>query len=157
VILRSSDAVNWANANSVATEWLQDVTFGNDTFVAVGDRDVLCSDDGISWTPLISGAPAPFLGKVVYGDGRFVAVGWTIMRAEVAQAVLSEPRLANGVSEFLISGEKGRVYRLQAATLLSPADWVDLGSVTNSAAVERFADTNAAVLPHRFYRALLNP
>jgi len=79
------------------------------------------------------------------------------LRAEVAQAVLSEPRLVNGGSEFLISGEKGRVYRLQAAPRLSPADWADLRSVTNSAAVERFDDTNADILPHRFYRALLNP
>ncbi len=48
------------------------VTYGNGTFVAVGNGDLLTSADGITWTS----RTGPYaVSSVTYGNGTFVAVG----------------------------------------------------------------------------------
>src|SRR5436190_313748 len=71
----------WHRRNPLPTaDRLYAVTFGNNTFVAVGDVDffgnasILNSSDGVSWNPADSGAPG-LLTAVTYGNGSFVAVG----------------------------------------------------------------------------------
>lgn len=61
-----------ANFNSVA--------FGNNLYVAVGDRGVIqTSPDGVNWTQRLSGVEASGgewnLNKVIYAGGRFVVAG----------------------------------------------------------------------------------
>jgi hypothetical protein len=57
------------------------VAFGGGSFVAVGDRTILASTDGINWSTNginVAGAPNAIdlgLQGVTYGDGQFVAVG----------------------------------------------------------------------------------
>jgi hypothetical protein len=54
---------------------LNDVAYGNGTFVAVGrGGTILTSPDGVSWRPRTSGTSNDLYG-VTYGNGRFVAVG----------------------------------------------------------------------------------
>jgi hypothetical protein len=51
------------------------VTYGNGTFVAVGEGGtILTSPDGVSWTARTSGT-SNWLDGVAYGNGLFVAVG----------------------------------------------------------------------------------
>ncbi|MDG0810444.1 S-layer homology domain-containing protein [Cohnella rhizosphaerae] len=54
---------------------LTSVTFGNGTFVAVGNKGtILTSSDGASWSSQASGT-ANILNKVIWGSNLFVAVG----------------------------------------------------------------------------------
>ncbi len=54
---------------------LSGVTYGNRTFVAVGDSGaILTSPDGVTWASVNSGT-ASSLNGVTYGHGAFVAVG----------------------------------------------------------------------------------
>jgi hypothetical protein len=51
------------------------VTYGNGTFVAVGNNGViLTSPDGVNWTRRTS-PTSYWLNSVAYGNGMFVAVG----------------------------------------------------------------------------------
>jgi hypothetical protein len=156
LILRSTDAVAWQRAVSGTKATLLGITFGNDTFVAVGEGQVLCSSDGISWTATLSVDVVRSLSAVEYGGGQFVVVGYGLFAANVSRPILNQPRLANGAFEFLIDGEKGRSYRVQTATRLSPPDWIDLVSITNTQVSVPFSDTNYGIHSHRFYRTWLN-
>jgi len=75
LVLTSPNATVWA-PNVPATERaINGVTFGNATFIAVGDNGViLTSSDGIDWTPRNSETQVALNG-VAYGNGAFVAVG----------------------------------------------------------------------------------
>ena len=44
--------------------------------VSLGDRKVIYSNNGDRWEPAIIRATADRLHDVVWGNGRFVAVGW---------------------------------------------------------------------------------
>lgn len=53
---------------------LNDITYANDIFVAVGNNTVLTSSDGINWTEGSIEAHS-FINGVSFGNGLFVAVG----------------------------------------------------------------------------------
>ena len=60
----------------VPTVDIHGITYGNNTFVAVGDYGViLTSPDGITWTGRTSPVTREGLFAVTYGDNTFVAVG----------------------------------------------------------------------------------
>ena len=61
--------------------------------------------------------------------------------------------LANSQFQCRIAGTSGETYILQGSTNLNT--WTPL--TTNTATLYDFTDTNAAALPKRFYRALLQP
>jgi hypothetical protein len=78
-ISTSDNGINWMNQNSMTTQNLRDVTYGNGLFVAVGataftDHTILTSDDGINWMNRTNPGTARLNG-VTFGDGLFVAVG----------------------------------------------------------------------------------
>jgi hypothetical protein len=54
---------------------LSDVTYGNNTFVAVGTQGIFTSPDGIEWVRQPSPKERALRG-VAYGNGTFVAVGY---------------------------------------------------------------------------------
>jgi hypothetical protein len=65
----------WTTATSGTTNNLLGITFGNSTFVAVGDSgSILSSTDGTSWSARTSGTSS-ILSGVSYGNNIFVAVG----------------------------------------------------------------------------------
>ena len=77
LILVSSDGISWQTVESGTTSNLNAITYGNGTFLVVGERDILYSTDGLDWeqnTIWFAG-----LQDVVYGDPggvpTFVAVG----------------------------------------------------------------------------------
>ncbi len=70
-----SSGTIWTLRTSGTTAWLSGVTYGNGTFVVVGDRGtVLTSSNGVRWTVRASGTTEELSG-VTHGDGLFVAVG----------------------------------------------------------------------------------
>lgn len=74
-ILTSPDGVEWISVDSVTTNNLRAVTYGNGLFVGVGeDGAIVTSDDGITWVNRISGTTSNLYG-VTYGGNTFVAVG----------------------------------------------------------------------------------
>src|SRR5208282_1961728 len=67
---------SWASPASGTTNQLNNVTFGNGLFVAVGSSGtILTSPDGSTWTSQNSGTPLD-LYCVTFGNGLFVAVGY---------------------------------------------------------------------------------
>ena len=66
----------WDNATSPTGERLNGITFGNDTFVIVGDSGniVRSTDNGSSWDNATS-PTANYLYGVTFGNNTFVAVG----------------------------------------------------------------------------------
>jgi hypothetical protein len=76
-ILNSADGRSWTSLPDYPQSALRGVTWGNGTFVAVGqDGTVMTSGDGLNWTN--SGARLDAsLSCVAYGNGRFLALGGT--------------------------------------------------------------------------------
>lgn len=78
-ILTSEDGTNWVQPGYGVKENLEDVTYGNGLFVAVGwNAAILSSPDGANWIIRKLGTDtskyhAP-LYPVVYRDGRFIAI-----------------------------------------------------------------------------------
>ncbi len=132
-IAHSSDGNRWVEASSFgATEnWLNDVAWGNDRFVAVGDYTIIHSNDGdlwqsarrVDWYSLVS---------VAWGNGRFVAVGddgtvvlsddgihWREARERVAHANLSS--IAWGGHRFVAVGDAGIIVHSEDGDRWHPA------------------------------------
>ncbi len=75
----SADRTSWQVAEGPTD--VQSVAYGNGLFVAVADGSVVwTSSDGIAWQSRGS-APMAWAGRVVYGDGGFVAHGGTTQGA----------------------------------------------------------------------------
>ena len=107
---------------------------------------------------------APGLVDVVYGGGRFVAVGglernapfvpWMSLRSgDVTQARLETCTAPNNEGfELVASGEIGRSYRLQAATALPATRWTNVLTFTLTQPTTNLLDTTASSYANRFYR-----
>ena len=66
----------WTEIDTVTTNNLWDVTWGNGQYVAVGNNGtILTSSDGGTWSKQISGTSAHIYG-VSWGNNQFVAVGY---------------------------------------------------------------------------------
>jgi hypothetical protein len=71
-VLTSSDGITWNIQNISTTSSISDVTFGNDTFLAVG-ISIFGSANGLDWSQINSGTTS-VLNKITY-DGSYAAVG----------------------------------------------------------------------------------
>lgn len=88
-ILTSADGSKWTQQTlpyspiSLNTVMLNSVAFGNNMFVAVGDKTILTSVDGVNWTPInyvtYAGNPAYYiqawLTNVTYTNSTFIVLG----------------------------------------------------------------------------------
>ena len=79
-IVTSSDNVSSWSYTSVGTDVRRGVTFGNNTFVAVGEygKIVRSTNNGTNWNSVTSELPIStgnFLNAVTFGNDTFVAVG----------------------------------------------------------------------------------
>ena len=108
------------------------VTYGNSTFVAVGESGtILTFSDGVGWTPRTSGTTKDLTG-VTYGNSTFVAVGYSGTIATSSDGVKWKPRTSGttknlaavtyGNSTFVAVGETGTILRSGsiATTALTP-------------------------------------
>ena len=70
----SDDGQTWSDSRGGELSFdLVAVAYGNDRFVAVGVDQIATSDDGQDWT--LTPVVGEKLRSIVFGDGRFVAVG----------------------------------------------------------------------------------
>jgi hypothetical protein len=71
----SLDGTTWTERSKPDDTGLFGVTYGDGTFVAVGNNGTVClTSDGIAWQKINAGTDRR-LRSVVYGGGQFVAVG----------------------------------------------------------------------------------
>jgi photosystem II stability/assembly factor-like uncharacterized protein len=125
-ILASADGTTWALTWNENGNVINDVAYGNGTFVAVADdRTVLRSDDGRSWQAKRAGRGSGWLNGVAFGHGRFVAVGdsglvytshdgrhWTRRRKAIHHK--------HGLTKVVWSGEKFVAVGFRGVILTSP-------------------------------------
>ncbi|MBI2926929.1 MAG: hypothetical protein HYY24_14635 [Verrucomicrobia bacterium] len=124
-LMTSKDGVTWSQRSlgiSLANTTLRDISFGNETFVAVGWRSghgvVLSSPDGLSWVKTFTSTNKPVDG-VVYAKDKFAVVGdfgtiltsndgvaWT-QRNSGTTSFLIDIAFGNGV--FVAVGKGGTV------------------------------------------------
>ena len=74
-VMTSPDGITWTARTAVNPdqEW-KSITFGNNTFVAVGYNGVMTSPNGIDWTAQT--APSKKWGEVRFLNNLFVALSW---------------------------------------------------------------------------------
>ena len=139
-IAHSSDGNRWVEATSFGvTNPLNDVVWGNDRFVAVGDYIIIHSSDGDSWQSASRINWWPSLASIAWGNGRFVAVGdggtaafsdngvrWRDARESVTHGNLSA--VAWGADRFVAVGDDGMIVHSDDGDRWLPAS--DTGTST---------------------------
>src|SRR5262245_44846353 len=117
-ITRSSDAQSWEQVESGTLEDFFGVAFGNGVYVGVtASGGVFASEEGRTWDHVFTGAA--WLWDVVYGHGRFVAVGAGVALSskdgrhwlEASRGSIGAMRgVTFGKSRFLATGGPGEVF-----------------------------------------------
>jgi hypothetical protein len=135
-IATSSDGFHWTNQVSGVQGLLSSVTFGGDTFVVVGEPElILSSADGINWTQRPATVEA--LGSVTYGKDSVVAVGGYYTAVPIAAALQSggQPQMCLqalgwagpfSAPYFTLMLWAEGPFRLQYSPVLTEASWTDL-------------------------------
>ena len=140
-IATSSDGVHWTNQLGAIRNGFSAVTFGGDSFVAVGDSSLLMSSsDGVTWREHANRVDG-LLG-VTYGQGSFIAVGgfYTALPRGVALQSGGRPQVWldplgfgpswDGGFQLLLRADAGRTYRLQASERWPAESWTDVTSIS---------------------------
>jgi hypothetical protein len=100
IIITSSDGINWIvrSCGISATDNLTGITSGNGVSVAVGQWGTIAtSSDGADWIVRNYGTLA--LNEITYGNGTFVAVGWSFIR----KSIMTSSDSINWTSETAVS------------------------------------------------------
>jgi hypothetical protein len=112
-----------------------------------------------AWRPAIAQAGTTNLVNVQVSDSGTPSLGATqtfsVTVTRPAKPGLVGASLNNGQFRFLVSGDAGPDYTVQASTNL--ANWVSLFTTSSPALPFQFADPTAANYRQRFYRVLLGP
>jgi photosystem II stability/assembly factor-like uncharacterized protein len=115
---------NWVAVTSPSDHWFYGMTYGNGTFVTVGDYGtILTSPDGVAWTLQTSGFTNHLAG-VGFGNNAFVAVGtvgiiltswdngetWTLTNGGQAHPLSQNlTGVAYGAGKFVVVGADGTI------------------------------------------------
>ncbi|HRZ35468.1 MAG TPA: hypothetical protein P5534_03800 [Candidatus Paceibacterota bacterium] len=167
-IATSSDGVEWTNHSVGPLGRLAAVTFGGESFAAVGEPQlILSSTDAVHWTQHPTRVDG--LHGVTHGNGSFVAIGgyYTDHPRGVAvqsggrpqvclQALGLGPSWEPGV-RLLLTAEHGHTYRLQSSPQLPTASWIDVSSISLPPGYPdpvRLIDPAASDSHQRFYRVV---
>ena len=105
-VLTSANGTSWASTSATCSSCGTDnvsingVTYGNSTYVAVGDNatgagKILTSDNGTSWTSRISGTTSSPIG-ITYGNSKFLTLTGTMDDGTASPATVLTS--ANGTS-----------------------------------------------------------
>jgi hypothetical protein len=125
----SLDAKTWTERSKPDNTGLFGVTYGDGTFVAVGNNGTVClTSDGIAWQKINAGTDRR-LRSIVYGGGQFVAVGqngiivsskygsdWTIRSPK------TDLQIRDKVLRSIVEGSLGTVAVGDGGTLLVSRD-----------------------------------
>jgi hypothetical protein len=104
-IMTSTDGLEWSELTPIAgRNMLRRVCYGNDCFVAVGDRGRRAtSKDGKEWTDTPNVKAIDTLIDVTYGRGRFVGVGLHGLRMSSEDGLTWSERLTGQEGEHINS------------------------------------------------------
>jgi hypothetical protein len=169
-VVTSADGTNWLSQTIDVPQiigWpagLYSVAYGAGWFVAVGEQStVVASQDGSHWSPRdVLLGPFYSLTSVSYAGGSFVAVGndgLVIQSGNVLAGSLGNARMTLEGLTLDLTGAAGQTYRIQANSGLDmPANWMDVGDVVlPQSGHATFTDSEAGLLPRRFYRTAALP
>jgi hypothetical protein len=97
------------------------------------------------------------LADVAFGDGRYVAAGWSqliLLGIETSgPPILSRPRLdPMGVVEFALAASPNTPMRIEASENL--VDWFTITNVVSQSTSVQITDATSGFLRARFYRAI---
>ncbi len=161
LLYTSTNGVNWIQQASpfASPYWgwtdIEDLSFANGVFIAVsGGGRIATSEDGLLWTWHHSGCHNDLRG-ILYAGSRFMAVGnnETILQSDFfGPPILHCRGYGTEGFEFLVEGEVGRTYKLQASTDL--VTWTDLFTFTSQQGRTVFLDGEAGVYSRQFYRVV---
>jgi hypothetical protein len=135
----SATGTNWAHIFTANSYYIFGVTYAQGLFVGAGGpyiggaQAVTTSPDGAVWKRRsVNLTNSASLKAVTYGNGRFVAVGEKGLILKSGPIFTLRPPVLNGSNaQFWLTGEKGRVYRVQSSPDAATA-WLDLINVTNT-------------------------
>ncbi len=152
---------DWRFASKPTSEVLNAVAFGDGLFVAVGARGAMAvSSDAFRWFPMRSGVTNR-LNNIAHLAGHFFAVGDQGVILQSAPPQPPQPGLFTS-SRWLPNGSMSLhyfaptgTYQLQASTNL--VHWTTAQDFVSTQPLTELTDTNAAALPHRFYRVASRP
>ncbi|HYF83724.1 MAG TPA: stalk domain-containing protein [Clostridia bacterium] len=113
------DDIVWDRKLNLAADTLYSITYGNGTYIAVGEAGLIkFSKDGSDWTTLVSGTDSN-LYSVAWGGERFVAVGDNGTIVTSKDGLKWEKRYSKkyirlrcvtwGNEEFIVGGDNGTV------------------------------------------------
>jgi hypothetical protein len=141
IALVSSNGLNWTSTNLDNVYVLEDITYGQDTFVAVGYAGtILTTADGKIWTRRDSD-DAGYIQSIAYGNGIFVAVGYGVW-SDQTTFILTSPDAVHWTKQVLkdyyflgtIAFGNGMFVSAGAGTILTSSDginWTRRKSPTN--------------------------
>ena len=164
-ISSSSDAFHWEDRQATTDGLFFGVTFGANTFVAVGGlydvqipaSRLIISTDGLIWFPRVIPGTND-LHAVAYGNGTFVAVGLrgSVLQSEVTgEVTLRSERDPSGTALVLtVTGQANETYRLQASAELPATNWQDVSVITNAQNVFRYTNSFQSPPSQRFFRVV---
>ena len=153
-ILTSPDGITWTkrSANVPGIINFYGISYGKGCFVAVGSLSdlvgfpsgflILTSPDGVNWTAQTSNVP--FLLSISYGNGLFIAVGYSKIAISfdgISWSYLSRPgyreaiTYANGF--FLAIDSRTRIY-----ASVDGDTWINRGAVYGIADLDGISDNN---------------
>lgn len=131
------------------------VAYGNGLYVVVGNgpHKIRTSSDGVTWSAPVRGAND--LYDVIYGKGRFVAVGEAILTSSDgtnwtrARRIGLAKTIAHGNDRFVVPGEDDRIWRSRSGLRWTnevtdlPGTFTDI--VFNGSEFVAFADSTEAI------------
>jgi hypothetical protein len=145
------------NSASDADLPAQTLTFG--LVVSPGGATVNTNSGVISWRPLIAqaGTNHPFSVRVTdNGAGNLAATqSFTVTVTSPARPTVSSLSSTGSGFQFMVSGDFGPDYTLQASTNLTA--WATILTTNSPALPFTWTDAAATNYPTRFYRVLLGP
>ena len=156
-ILTSTNGIAWSSQNINGNNVVNGVTYGNGTFIMVGNGTVLTSTNAIHWKARTLPSRDK-LTAVVYAGSAFVTVGeWgmILQSGYFGPPLMGRTSLSADKFQFSVTAEKGQRYRLQTSTNLhNNAAWTDWLVYTNDSDVAWFQDSSVGS-SRRFYRAVV--
>jgi hypothetical protein len=156
---RNPDGASWSLIAQSPFVYCWGLAFARNQFVGVGGsffgpgRTIATSINGTNWVTRYNKSSEGRLQGVAYGNQRFVAVG------DAGGILVSDPivwfsnqSVAANALHLTLDAEPGTPFRLQSATNLSPPNWTDIGTVTNTDEADEIIIPYSQNFPNAFYR-----
>lgn len=120
-VMVSEDGVNWEMVYPrTSYQWFSSVAFGNNCYVAVGDKGLMARSEGEGNWQMVRGSYSNRGDKVVFGEGKFLRYGgtnvyWSLDAKHWEEQVTPEnfQQVVYGNGKFLARGASWNLYRFE--------------------------------------------